>query len=82
MLLPYLNLTQEERLRVVRKELAEGRAKLEDLNTLVNGKPAAIKACKPWGVIFVGKAAIALGTYPLVELTSIETDSSLEKGDT
>src|SRR5438094_939025 len=75
MLLPYLNLTQEERLQVVRKELAEGRAKLEDLNTLVNGEPAVIKVSKAWGVIFVGKAAIALGTYPLVELTSIETDS-------
>jgi hypothetical protein len=46
MLIPYLNLTPDERAQIVHQELAENRITLTEEPTTINGHPATVLACK------------------------------------
>ena len=80
MLIPYLKLSDDERIIVVQRELAEGRHVLTELTTTIDGRPATILACKEWGVIVLGNRLIALGTYPLIQLDEISTGPEQSSG--
>jgi hypothetical protein len=71
MLLPYVNLSPNDRLHIVQQELAEGKQVFSEMPTTINGQPVTVLACKEWGVIVLGDRALALETYPLVALQSI-----------
>lgn len=70
-LLPYLRLEGVDRIKISLQELQEGFANLEEISTTINGKPHKIRACKPWGVIFLGRRVYALPAYPLQEIKEI-----------
>lgn len=71
MLLPYLGLSAEERVRIVLEEHREGRCIWSDMPTRINGHPVHVKACKPWGVVALGNRFLTIETYPLIELHDI-----------
>lgn len=73
MLVPYLNLTPDERAQIVRQELAEKRITLTEEPTRINGHPTTVLACKQWGVIVLGNTLLALDRYPLINLSDIST---------
>jgi hypothetical protein len=73
MLVPYLNLTLDERAQIVQRELAEKRITLTEEPTRINGHPATVLACKQWGVIVLGNTLFALDRYPLIKLDDIST---------
>jgi hypothetical protein len=54
MLVPYLNLSPNERAQIVQQELAEGQQVLSKVETSINGQPATVLACKKWGVLILG----------------------------
>jgi hypothetical protein len=81
MLLPYLKLSQEIRLRVVMEEMAEGLDVWSDMPTAINGQPSMVSACRKWGVILLGGRTIALDQYPLQELNSVHMPSADESGN-
>ena len=71
MLVPYFNLTPDERAQIVQQELAEKRITLTDEPTTINGHPATVLACKQWGVIALGDRLLGLDRYPLIKLDNI-----------
>jgi hypothetical protein len=73
MLIPYLNLTADERAQIVQQELAENRITLTEEPTTINGHPATVLACKQWGVIALGNRLLGLDRYPLIKLDNIST---------
>jgi hypothetical protein len=81
MLVPYLNLSPDERIQIVLQELAEKRTVLTEEPTSYNGQPATVLACKQWGVIVVGDRLLALERYPLIELGSLATETPEETGE-
>jgi hypothetical protein len=72
MLLPYLALSGGDRARIVIEEMAEGMNVWEDMETIFNGRPARLKACKKWAVVALGNQLLPLDNYPLQKLASIE----------
>jgi len=76
MLVPYLNLSPDERVQIVLQELAEKRTTLTEEPTMINGKPAKILACKQWGVIVLGNVLLGLGSYPLIKLDNLQMGES------
>lgn len=81
MLVPYLNLSPDERAQIVMQELAEKRIVLTEEPTMFNGQPATVLACKPWGVIVLGDQLLALEVYPLINLGSLSTEPAQESGE-
>lgn len=79
MLVPYLNLTPDERIQIVLQELAEKRIALTEEPTKINGQPATVLACKQWGVIVLGDRLLGLDRYPLIELSDISTEPQQEE---
>jgi hypothetical protein len=73
MLVPYLNLSPDDRIRIVLMEQAEGKQVWSEITTLVDGQPAAVLACKQWAVIVLGGRLLGLDRYPLVTLSSLST---------
>ena len=71
MLVPYFNLTPDERAQIVQQELAEKRITLTEEPTTINGHPATVLACKQWGVIALGDRLLGLDRYPLITLDNI-----------
>ena len=67
---------------MIAEEDAEGRAIWETLETVVNGRPATVLACKRWGGIIVGRQLIMLDRYPLQQVQRIETSRSKERTST
>lgn len=74
MLVPYLHLSGEDRIRIVAEELQEGQQVWSEVSTTIDGQPATIPACKKWGILALGGRLLALHQYPLQELASIETN--------
>ena len=73
MLIPYLALTGEDRMRILRQELEEGAQVWSEVPTTIDGQPATVLACKRWGIIVLGGRLLALEQYPLVSLGSLTT---------
>jgi hypothetical protein len=71
MLVPYLNLSPEDRIQILRQELKEGTEVWAQVPTTINGQPASVLACKKWGIVALGNRLLALEQYPLIELGSI-----------
>lgn len=71
MLVPYLNLAPEDRIKILRQELKEGTEVWTHVPTKINGQPASVLACKKWGIVALGNRLLALEQYPLIELGSI-----------
>jgi hypothetical protein len=76
MLVPYLNLSHEDRIRIVQMELAEGKEVWTELATTIDGQPAKVLACTRWGVIVLGDCLLALDSYPLIKLDSLSTGTN------
>lgn len=73
LLLPYMRLSNEIRIKVALEEIRIGMSKWEDIPTEINGKKVSVKACKKWGVVFLGDAFLTTQEYPLINLMSIKT---------
>jgi hypothetical protein len=72
-LLPHLNLEPRIRVKLVGEELRAGRNVLEQIPTMINGRPGTVWACKEWGVIVLPDGRpMPTDNYPLVSLASIE----------
>jgi hypothetical protein len=71
LLLPYLYLSREDRLRILKEEAAQGEDIWQEMKTTVDGKTATVLASKKWGVLHLGERLLVLDAYPLNELTSI-----------
>jgi hypothetical protein len=72
MLVPYLNLSPEDRIRILLQELKEGAEVWSQVPTSINGQPANVLACKKWGIVVLGDRLVALDQYPLINLDSIK----------
>jgi hypothetical protein len=75
LLVPYMNLSPEERLIVVQQEIAEEQDVWTMMSAVINGQASNIPVCKKWGVILLGDQAVPLGSYPLIKLDKISTKS-------
>ena len=82
MLIPYLALTGEDRIQILKRELEEGVQVWSEVPTTIDGQPATVLACKRWGIIVLGDRLLALEQYPLVSLGSLTTTGQLSKPDT
>ena len=71
LLLPYLRLSNEIRIKVALEEIKEGMSNWDELPTEINGKKVTVKANKKWGVVDLGKGFLVTPEYPLIELKSI-----------
>jgi len=76
LLLPYLRLSPEDRLQILKEEAAQGDDIWEELKTTIDGEPATIVASKEWGVLNFGSRLLVLHDYPLIELKSISFGST------
>ena len=72
MLVPYFHLPGDERIRIVQEEQREGKIVWSEMETMVDGKPAKLLACKEWGLRLLGDRCLALPQYPLQKLDSID----------
>lgn len=72
MLVPYLNLPPDERIRILEEELREGVDVWSEMPTMINGQPVKVLACKKLGIIVLGDRVLALEQYPLQKLSGIK----------
>jgi len=73
MLLPYLKLSERERVRIIEEESREGLDVWSMMETEVDGKMDKVKVCKKWGAVVLGKRLLMLREYPLQSLSRINT---------
>jgi len=76
MLVPYLNLSGEDRCRIAIEEVCEGREVWSEMPTMANGVVTKVLASKKWGVIALGNQLIPLPQYPLQVIASITADAT------
>lgn len=81
LLLPYLRLSDQQRIEVIKQEAAEGKDVWVDMRTKIDGVDANVKACKEWGVILLGERAIVLQEYPLQSISDISFNAVAEPND-
>lgn len=74
MLLPYFWLSADDRMAIIREEMAEGRSVWRDMPIKINGKDTSIKACGEFGAIILG-GRIVLLDESFLELTAIDFPS-------
>lgn len=72
MLVPYMGLSPDDRVRILQEELREGAQAWTEMDTTINGQPAKVLACKKWGIIAIEGRVIALAQYPLQQLKNIQ----------
>ena len=73
LLLPYLRLSDLERIQVIQAEAMEGVAPWTPVPATIDGAPGHVLANKKWGVLLLGDRPVPLNEYPLQELGSINT---------
>ena len=73
LLLPYLRLSEVERIQVILEEAREGLEPWTPVPTTIDGTPGHVLANKKWGVLLLGDRAVPLNEYPLQEVGSIST---------
>ncbi len=71
MMLPYMNLSEEIRQRVILEEMAAGRPVWSEMTTTINGQEARVQVSREWGAVLVPGRIIMLNAYPLQKLESI-----------
>lgn len=74
MLVPYLNLSPDDRIRIVLMEQAEGKQVWSEIPTLIDGQPTTVLACRQWAVIVLGGRLLGLARYPLITLSGLSTE--------
>ncbi len=74
LLIPYLHLSGDDRIRILEEELREATNVWSQMPTTIDGQPATVMACQKWGIIALGDRLLALDQYPLQELTSLQTE--------
>ncbi len=72
MMVPYMNLSQEIRQRVIIEEMTAGRQVWSEMTTTVDGRETKVSVCREWGAILLGGQMIVLDQYPLQELKDIK----------
>jgi hypothetical protein len=77
-LLPYLYLAPEERAQIIVAEMKEGLARWEPMHTTMNGQSVTIGAYRKWGAIAFGDRIQVLERYPLVEVSSLNSQKAAE----
>ena len=77
MLLPYLRLSNADRLTVAMKEASEEHLPMwEAIETVFDGQPGLVEVNRKWGLIRTGPAtAMAVEHYPLQAITSFDSTS-------
>ncbi len=70
-LVPFMRLSDENRIRVVEAEQREGKVMWSEMETMINGKSARVLACKKWGLLLLGTRYIPLKQYPLQKVDHI-----------
>lgn len=72
MLLPYMNLSKEDRKIIILEEMKEGNIIWESVKAKVQGEEKTVIVCKKWGAILMEpRRALVLDDYPLLELHEI-----------
>jgi hypothetical protein len=72
LLLPYLRLSEGDRMRVVAEEQAEGKIVWTEIQTTINGETRKVLVNKEWGLLLIGRQCVALAQYPLQSIESIQ----------
>ena len=73
-LLPYLNLSMEDRAKIIAEEIRDGKDVWSVLETSVNGEKKELLACKDWGAIKTGDGMMMLKEYPIISITNVTLD--------
>src|SRR5207249_4183717 len=81
MLVPYMWLPGDERIRIVEQEQAEGKVVWSEMETSINGEPAKLLVCKEWGLVLFGNRCLPLPQYPLQKLESINIPADSSEAD-
>jgi hypothetical protein len=76
MLVPYLNLPGEDRVRILAEELRRGSETWSRMSTKIDGRDAVVLANRKWGIVALGGRLLALEQYPLTALHSVSTQES------
>lgn len=76
LLLPYLRLSEQQRIDVINQEIVEGKNVWVDMQTTIDGIGATVNACKEWGVFLLGNQMIVLPEYPLQDISNVSFDAS------
>ena len=71
LLLPYLRISDQQRIEVIKQDVAEGKHVWVDMPTKVDGVDVTVKACKEWGVIALSNRVVVLEQYPLQSISDI-----------
>jgi hypothetical protein len=72
LLLPYLRLSDADRMSVVAEEQAEGKIVWTEIQTAINGETRKVLVNKEWGLLLLGRRCVVLPQYPLQSIESIE----------
>lgn len=76
LLLPYLRLSDQQRIDIIKQESAEGKEVWVDMPTKIDGIEVKVKACKEWGVVLLGERTIVLEQYPLQSISDISFNAT------
>ncbi len=71
MLMPYLWLSPDERMRIIQEEISEGRNVWKNMPIKINGKETIVKTYGEFGAIVLGRRVILLDDS-FIELSSID----------
>lgn len=71
MLVPFMRLSEVDRIRVVQAEQEQGKVVWSEMETTIGGKPARVLASKEWGLLLLGNRCIPLPQYPLQNVEAI-----------
>lgn len=72
MLVPYMALSGDARVKILQEELREGANAWEEIETTINGQATKVLACKKWGIVMIGTHMLVLPHYPLQQLSNIQ----------
>ncbi len=80
MLVPYMGLSPDDRVKILQEELREGAEAWSEMDTTIDGQPAKVLACKKWGIVAIGSRLLVLPHYPLQQLANIQTEPNAAGG--
>ncbi len=78
LLLPYLRLSIEIRIKLTLEEIKNGMSNWDDIFCEINGKKVFVKVNRKWGVVHLGKVFLVTPEYPIIELKSIAFENTKE----